>query len=273
MLDRLDDSLERIARVAQGKKIWGEMKENALRATMHASGGARVVLAELAALLARDPKIELHVAGHSAGSIFMAPLVQMLTSTGPVDPKPIERISDEIWDAAAGLGLAVQTCTLWAPACTVDLFKAAYLPAIGAKRIGEYAQFNLHDTAECDDHCAHIYNKSLLYLVSNSFEVKPRPFFKKDGTPILGMDKFVEQDAALAQLFRSKRGRYVLAPNEIRIGQVDAARARAHGDFDDDTATVQSTLGYILGKTQIKAEFKFGSSANAARDRRQALGT
>jgi hypothetical protein len=271
MLDRLDDSLERISRVAQGKKIWDEMKENALRATMRRAGGARVVLAEVAALLARDPGIELHVAGHSAGSIFMAPLVQMLTATGAIDPKPIEKIGDEKWDAANGLGLTVKTCTLWAPACTVDLFKATYLPAIRAKGIQEYNQFNLNDATECDDHCGHVYNKSLLYLVSNALEVKPRPFLKRDGTPILGMDKFI--DTPLAELFRSKRARYVVAPNEISVGQADASRARHHGDFDDDTATVQSTLGYILGKAQVKAEFKFNSSATAARDRRQALGT
>ena len=271
MLDRLDDSLERIARVAQGKKIWDEMKENALRATMRAAGGARVVLAELQALLAQHPAIEIHAAGHSAGSIFLAPLVQMLTTSGSVDPQPIEKISDEKWDAAAGAGLKIKTCTLWAPACTVDLFKAAYLPAIGAKSLEQYTQFNLADSAERDDHCAHIYNKSLLYLVSNALEAKARPFLKEDGTPILGMDKFVWQDDDLKRLFRSKRGQYVLAPNEVPAGQADASGARHHGDFDDDDATVQSTLGYILGKPQVKAEFTFHGSASAARDRREAL--
>jgi hypothetical protein len=73
------------------------------------------------------------------------------------------------------------------------------------------------------------------------------------------------------QLFRSKRGRYVLAPNDIPIGQADSTRSCAHGEFDDDTATVQSTLGYMLGKARVKAQFKFSASAPAARERRQAL--
>jgi Papain family cysteine protease len=272
MLDRLDDSLERVARIAQGKKIWDEMKENALRATMRTAGGARVVLTELRSLLARDPAIEIHVAGHSAGAIFMAPLVQMLTTNGAVDPKPIDDISDEKWEAAIGAGLRIKTCTLWAPACTTALFKAGYLPAIAAKNVEQYTQFNLTDSTERDDHCARTYNKSLLYLVSNALETKPRSFLKKDGTPILGMDKFVEKDDELQRLFRSQRGRYVLTPNEIPAGEIDASGARHHGDFDDDRATVRSTLAYMLGKSQVKADMTFNGSASSARDRRLALG-
>lgn len=30
--------------------------------------------------------------------------------------------------------------------------------------------YTLTDAAEQDDHCAHVYNKSLLYLVSNAFD-------------------------------------------------------------------------------------------------------
>jgi hypothetical protein len=271
MLDRLDDSLERILRAVQGREIWAEMKENALRATLRGNGGARIVVGQLRALLAKDPSIEIHAAGHSAGSILMAPLVQLLTTAGPVDPKPIESVSAEQWDAGTGAGLGVKTCTLWAPACTVDLFKASYLPAIKARRIDQYAQFNLNDGAERDDHCARIYNKSLLYLVSNALEDTARKFLKKDGTPILGMDKFVRQDADLTQLFRSKRGGYVVAPNEIPAGSEAASGARQHGDFDDDTATVKATLACILGKAQVKGEFTFSRSAASARDRRRAL--
>ncbi len=92
------------------------------------------------------PKI--HIVGHSAGSIFHAPLITALNDAG-VD---------------------VETCTLWAPACTVELFKQHYVPAIKKKRIKQFALFALSDKAEQDDHCANIYHKSLLYLVSHSFE-------------------------------------------------------------------------------------------------------
>ncbi len=78
-----------------------EMKENALAASV-AKGAAQLVAEQLAKLAQANPGLEIHVVGHSAGSILHAPLLQMLT--GP-------------------LKLKVRTCTLWAPACTVELFK------------------------------------------------------------------------------------------------------------------------------------------------------
>src|SRR3972149_381372 len=84
MLPRLDDPPDPLARGA-GKPLWSEMKENALRATTQDKGGARLVLTELAKLLAADPAWDIHVAGHSAGGIFMAPLVQPWCGAGAVD--------------------------------------------------------------------------------------------------------------------------------------------------------------------------------------------
>ena len=149
MLDRLDDALEPVARTFSGKAAWDEMKENALAATTTADGGARIVLGHLAQLLKDDPKIEIHIVAHSAGAIYHARLLQLLTGTD-----------------AGGHGLKVKTCTLWAPACTMALFKETYLPAIHSGAIANFALFTLNDRAERDDHCANIYHKSLLYLVS-----------------------------------------------------------------------------------------------------------
>ena len=65
--------------------------------------------------------------------------------------------------------------------------------------IGRFALFALSDKAEQDDHCARIYNKSLLYMVSRAFEA--RPF--GEGTPLLGMEKWIARDAAVRELFTS----------------------------------------------------------------------
>ena len=75
MLDRLDDALEPLARALSGKSQWDEMKENALRATESAAGGARLALKHLARLAAAEPGLEIHIVGHSAGAVFHAPLV------------------------------------------------------------------------------------------------------------------------------------------------------------------------------------------------------
>ena len=80
MLDRLDDGLEPVARVIGGKVLWDEMKENAVRLTESLDGGARFVLDHVAALSSKG--VEVHVAGHSAGSILHGPLVKRLTGKG-----------------------------------------------------------------------------------------------------------------------------------------------------------------------------------------------
>ena len=116
MLDRLDDALEPIARMLTGKDAWSEMKENALLATATDAGGARIVADEIAKLLKRFPEIELHLVGHSAGSIFHAPLLQYLTANGVINRGVMAAAK------VKGLGLPVKTCTLWAPACTCLLY-------------------------------------------------------------------------------------------------------------------------------------------------------
>ncbi len=272
MLDRLDDTLEPIARLAGGKRVWDEMKENALLATLKADGGARHVAEQLRVLCKKYPDIEIHIAGHSAGSIFMAPLTRMITDKGALDANSLKAETGFTWSAANGLGVQIKTCTLWAAACTTGLFDNTYLPALQSGQIDKFTLFNLKDTAEQDDHCAQVYNKSLLYLVSNSFEKKLRSPFKKDGEPILGMDKFATKHHALQQLIKQGTADYVLTPNANVAGTVDASTASHHGDFDDDAATVKATLARILGRDKVTAEFSFARSAASLRDKRKALG-
>ncbi len=132
MLDRLDNALEPVARVLTGKLQWDEMKENALKATTSKKGGARLALdfiAKLAKELNND--LEIHLAAYSAGSIFFAPLVQLLTTNG--------KIGSGVLKGTTGLGLKIVSCTLWAPACTLNLFKEFYLPAVKDRSIGRFA--------------------------------------------------------------------------------------------------------------------------------------
>ena len=264
MLDRLDDALEPLARTLTGKLQWDEMKENARLATESATGGARLALKYIAELAAREPSLEIHVAGHSAGSIFHAPLVRLLTSTGKIESGALK--------GKTGHGLSIASCTLWAPACTIDLFKETYLPAIKEGRIKRFALFTLTDEAERDDHCAHIYNKSLLYLVSNAFEEKPRiPLFRPEGERILGMAKFVAEDKELKRLFETKKADWVLAPNTDASGSQDGSTARHHGEFDDDLPTLKATLARVLKEAEVQAELVMTRSSASLRDKRQRL--
>lgn len=269
MLDRLDDALEPIARLLTGKAEWDEMKENALRATTTVGGGARLVADEIALLAKKMPGLEIHVVGHSAGSIFHAPLVQYLCSTGPIKAGPLTA------SKVKGLGLKIATCTLWAPACTTKLFKASYLPALQNGGIGSFTLFTLTDKAEQDDNCGKIYNKSLLYLVSNAFEDEPRvPVFRPDGDAILGMEKFILADNEILNVFDNAsqlKASWLLSPNTVDIGSADSSRSAHHGDFDDDKATVLATLARIMGRDTSKADVQFQRTTSSRINLRQSI--
>ena len=258
MLDRLDDALEPLARALTGKAQWDEMKENAELATTSKAGGARFVLDQIAALPQKD--LEIHVIGHSAGSIFHAPLVRLLASKGAIKSGYLK--------GEKGYGLPISSCTLWAPACTIELFKLAYMPAISDASIERFALFTLTDKAEQDDTCSDIYHKSLLYLVSHAFEEKPRIPLYREGEPILGMERFVNEDPELLAVFSGGRGDWVLAPNTEPSGSAHGAGAHRHGDFDDDKATLQATLARILDKKKAEREFTIHRSAGAMRSKR-----
>ncbi|HXG49296.1 MAG TPA: C1 family peptidase [Methylomirabilota bacterium] len=263
LLDRLDDTLELVARPA-GQPIWSEMKENAQLATDRGDGGARLVLALVRELLERRPEVEIHLAAHSAGSILIGRFVR---------------------DFCARAG-RVCSLTLWAPACSLDFFRENYLPALEAGRIARFGLYTLKDGAERDDHCANIYHKSLLYLVAHALEARAR-WPGGNGTPLLGMEKFILNAAALfgvdpeavrhanphvVPLRFGPDSHWIRSPNGLQPDEDNASTARRHGDFDDDTATVQSTLRRILGgaaPTPVPLPFK--TTPSGLNSRRQAL--
>lgn len=265
MLDRLDDALEPVARAISGKLQWDEMKENALMATSSATGGARLSAGFIKGLAEQyKDNFEIHIAAHSAGSIFLGPLIQLLTSRG--------KITSGYLKGSVGKDLPVLTCTLWAPACTIDLFKQFYLPAIKNESLGRFALFILDDDAERNDNCAKIYNKSLLYLVSNAFEKTYRiPLFRPDGEALLGMEKFVKKEAELTNLFDNDKADLVIAPNASAELISQYSTSTTHGDFDDNIPTVRATLARILNAATLNVAFKFDSSASFLKDRRTHL--
>jgi hypothetical protein len=202
----------------------------------------------LSDLCKSKPQLKVHVVGHSAGAIFHAPLATAL----------------------AAAGIPIESCTLWAPACNIDLFKKHYLPLIMNGGIKRQAIYALTDQAERDDNCANIYHKSLLYLVANAFEARPRIPLFRDGEPILGMEYFLKKDKELKARIKDATIELVLAPNDEAVGSSTASKAQHHGDFDDDGPTVRGTLARILNKASLTttAALKFHRSASSLRDRR-----
>lgn len=227
MLDRLDDALEPVARTLSGRSAWQEMKENALAAS-NPKCAAWQVVSYLTAIKdqpwLKGRELEIHLVGHSAGSVLHAGLVSQLVEND----------------------VSIESCTLWAPACTTKLFKERYIPAINSGHIRKLNLFVLSDKAEQDDNCARIYKKSLLYLVSNAFEDECRIPGFREGEPILGMERWINEE--LRELFKSDGPhRLIIAPNHEAIETGRASQARSHGAFDDDYHTVASTFAAITG--------------------------
>ena len=104
---------------------------------------------------------------------------------------------------------------MMAPAATVDLFAEKMLPHVIAKTVRQYNQWHLADTLELKDPtCRPIlgYGRSLLYLVSESFEGGSR-------TPVIGMEKYYDAVGASGQHARVGR-------RQQRDAEHDARRLR-----------------------------------------------
>lgn len=285
LLDRIDDTIEPLARAIGGRAMWEEMKENATLATTAVSaapgggyvenGGAAQVARLVDEWRREDASVEIHLAGHSAGSILLAPLLQLLTRPGQIIGGPAHGM--------LGMGGRVSSLTLWAPAIDMDSFIQACMPAIESRAVERAALFTLTDDAEQDDHCARIYNKSLLYLVARAFEKQPRNWIDRrlrQGTPLAGMARFIEAKDVADQAFGHERvqaavksGRldWVQAPNDRPAGDAGASRAKTHGGFDDDPATVQALVARILGRKTAPAGIDLHRSESGLREQRQSF--
>ncbi len=241
MKDRLDAALEPYVRDLAGKLLWDDVKAIGYRATKNEAGAARIMLRQLVRFLDANPDVEVHLLAHSAGSVFLAPLVQLMTT--PADQK----IESGPMKGRTGYGVNLATCTLWAPAVSMDLFKESYLPAIqlgdgDRGGIGRFALYTLTDEAERRDCCIGEYNKSLLYLISNALEeMRYIPMRRSHGQPLLGLEVCVEENDELQALFDSGRSDWVRAPNDHPSDSLDASRTTTHLRFEEPF-TLRSTI-------------------------------
>ena len=209
-----------------GRALWREMREGAALAFDHAASGGSRALAVLSEEIERLPakrQPKIHLAGHSAGSILLA---HLLDHWKEIPSRP------------------VTTLQLLAPACTVDLYHRSILPAVRARRVERLVHFLLDDRRERDDTVAKIYRKSLLYLVSNAYQDKRRV------TPLLGMERYLDQVRETGAKSRIEH----LTPES----HPDSTQANSHGSFDNDLKTMNTLLAKLLDRVP-DLEFSPGS--------------
>ena len=246
VFDWTSDLAIELALKGPGSLVWAGMKASARRASASDlgegyPGGAYLFGGKLATFLGSPAaaNVTLHAIGHSAGAIFHAHLLPMLLR------QKVPRI---------------ESFSLFAPASRVELFKKELLPLIQDKSIARHSCFTMEEEAEGQDNCWNVYRKSLLYLVSHSFEGVAR-------RSISGLHRSIRKDADLRTLYGVDSdglpvpGASPLA--ELRLSYArdkeenPLTRSLTHGGFDNDPKTVSAALRRILG---IPDETGFGES-------------
>jgi hypothetical protein len=216
-----DLAVAAVARTLGGSKIWSAMKRSAELAA-DSDGGATYVAARLMKFCQTPPcPVELHAVGHSAGSIFHAHFLPVVSRLGAPP---------------------FTTLQFLAPAIRVDMFKSRLLNHVGAA-IQSFTMFTMKRDWEEDDHVAQVYRKSLLYLIHHALE-------REQETPILGLETSVRDDRDLVSLFglggQGSPHEVVWAVSEATSGR-SASTSRTHGGFDNDRATMDAVAHRILG--------------------------
>jgi len=235
--ERTDRMLEPLLR-APGGAMWGQMKLNALRASEHNEGGMALLTQRLRDLQAERPKLEIHLIGHSAGAILLGAMLKQLGAAG----------------------LKVASLRLFAPACTAGFALQHYVPAVQAGVL-DARHWHIHvlsDKNERDDSVGP-YRKSLLYLVSRSFEdthkmpllgmhncFDPAAVAEEAGDDHWAVDRIVDARSWLAfwsALGSSDTHLHVLSQAQVSTGV--GSIAASHGCFDNAVDIMGQALGYI----------------------------
>lgn len=221
--DAWNKAFELLARPV-GPKIWGQMKLSAAQSVAD-DGGALLVARALADFVGNNPQaLQLHAAGHSAGSIFHS------------------RFLPAFADLDAGTGFS--TLQLLAPAITVADFKERLLPLVGsANGVDHLGMFSMDAALEEEDNVIGVYKRSLLCLIRASLEIEPN-------TPVLGLAESVAADEQLTAFFGSARADATWSRS---TGGPKSARSNAtsHGSFDNDPDTMTSVLCRVLGREDV----------------------
>jgi hypothetical protein len=229
------------------KGVWSQMRENAARGA-HSGRGLDLLAVKLGAL--RDEfkagTLQIHLVGHSAGSILLGHLLKCLAE--PASGKPVK----------------VASCALYAAACSTRFAVEHYLRA--AKDILPGEQLHLHylsDRNEKDDFLAggkglHLYGKSLLYLVSRALDDERK-------IPLLGMQRAVDKGwetdrdqwaeshhADLQQWLAGFKGsKRPVVDASVRINRKGKTQQAQHGSFDNAFEVIGPTIERIAGRPLV----------------------
>ena len=255
MLDKLQDAIdcaiENVANKIAVKGVWSEMKENAKYASDRAipgypqhgnpKAGGMVLMAQALQKLQEEFGCEIHLVGHSAGSILFGYWLDELTKRK----------------------MKVKSLTLYAPACTTAFANKHYINAFKKKTLKQTKTFihMMDDERERADSVA-LYKKSLLYLVSRALEDVHK-------TPLLGMaaswnidyskkndiynhSQYADMKRWIKSTKEIRRFIYDKSKSQVKTSLRDDYTKLAHGSFDNDIEVIEQTIKQIKGVNTLK---------------------
>jgi predicted protein tyrosine phosphatase len=228
--------LDRTIEVVAGpvaKPIWSQIKQNAA-AAIERGMGLDLLATALRDLSAQLPRLQLHLIGHSAGSLMLGQLLTRMTS----------------------LKLSADSCHLYAPACTIRFALEHYARAFERGAL-QAAATHLHVLSERREQQDTVgpYHKSLLYLVSRALE-------RNHKTPLLGLqlahsavagrELWHEDEVTAAEQWQALArscpiNLHVIDSAQVSTGRLGRPVPAAHGSFDNDADVIGSTLSRICG--------------------------
>jgi hypothetical protein len=216
--DARDRALETFA-IPVARPVWQQMKQNATAASA-GLGGLVAAADQLTLLRAKHPALEVHLVGHSAGSIVLGPFLDLL----------------------AARKVPVGSLSLYAPACTVGFAERHFAPRIGTTVPADKLSIDvLSDDNERKD-AVGPYGKSLLYLVSRALECAHK-------TPLLGLQAIWQPQLDEKDILAGatlKRGPTALAAAAREVPPVVTAWRDAWAKWEASGATLR-----ILAETQV----------------------
>ena len=247
-----DRAIEAVGRqFARG--IWTEMRENAEGGATpdHALDLAARLLRELRDGLAKGGRaLELHLVGHSAGSILLGHLLGRLGGASP---------------------LAVTSCELYAAACSSG-FAVQHYGAAHQAGVLPLDRLRLHVLTDANERAdglpnaeRDIYGKSLLYLVSRALDDVRKQ-------PLLGMERaLVPPDpawlgdqwvpgpgetpnadlAAWLKLWPAGELLHRVTSPKVRTTKTGDQISASHGSFDNNIDVLTGTLERIRGASLV----------------------
>ncbi len=221
LADEIDDAGDNLIEDLVRKPvtpIWEEMKRDASAPFSVPAGspsGDGLFMIDTFAKALEGTGIKIHLLGHSTGAVLIGHLLDALDALDKPD--------------------LIETCSLMAPACTVDFYQKHYAPRLAGDKqkmagLPVLDIYALTDKLELKDNVALVYRKSLLFLVSRALE-------RQREKPILGMARYLDKVSSASNLNRI-----------YSDGENGISRSVSHGGFDNDSFTLNAIMKRILGK-------------------------